>query len=53
MNKKLNDIIVSIIFYGSFQKKSAMETSDVDIAIITKNKATRAQVEKSVLTPHF
>ena len=47
--KKLKDIIVSLIFYGSFQKKSATETSDVDIAVITKNKANRAQVEKLFL----
>jgi len=47
--KKLNDLIVSIIFYGSFQKKSATETSDVDIAIVTKNKANRAHIEKLFL----
>ena len=47
--KKLKDIIVSIIFYGSLQKKNSTETSDVDIAIITKNKANRAQVEKLFL----
>ena len=47
--KRLTDKIVSLIFYGSLQKRSETEASDVDIAIITKNKANRAQVEKLFL----
>ncbi len=41
--------IVSLIFYGSLQKSSATETSDVDIAVIIKNKADLDLVEKVFL----
>jgi len=41
--------IVSILFYGSLQKKTATETSDVDIAIITGDQADKDQVEKLFL----
>ncbi len=44
--KRLTDKIVSMIFYGSLQKRTAKETSDMDIAIITKNKADREQFRK-------
>ena len=47
--KNLSKKIVSLIFYGSLQKRSATKTSDVDIAIITKSKADRDQVEKLFL----
>lgn len=47
--QKLTDKIVSILFYGSLQKKTATETSDVDIAIITGDQADKDQVEKLFL----
>lgn len=47
--KKLTDKIVSVIFYGSLQKRRATETSDVDIAVVTKNKADREFIEKLFL----
>ena len=43
--KKLAKEIVSLIFYGSLQKKTAIETSDVDIAVIAKNEANKEHVE--------
>ena len=47
--KRLTDNIVSLIFYGSLQKRSETETSDVDIAIITKNEADKEYVRKIFL----
>ena len=47
--KRLTDKIVSLIFYGSLQKRSETETSDVDIAIITKNEADKEYVRKIFL----
>ncbi len=47
--QKLTDKIVSILFYGSLQKRTATETSDVDIAIITGDQADKDQVEKIFL----
>ena len=41
--------IVSLLLYGSFQKGTAHEKSDVDIAIIIKNKKDKKEIEEKFL----
>ena len=43
--KKLTEEIVSLIVYGSLQRGTTKESSDVDIAIITKTKINKEHVE--------
>lgn len=38
--------IVSLILYGSFQAGITDETSDVDIAVVAKNKTAKEKIEK-------
>lgn len=46
---RLTGKILSLIFYGSLQKSKSTEESDVDIAIITKNKTDMEKVENIFL----
>ena len=42
---KLENRILSLMIYGSLQKGTAVETSDVDIAVIIKNNADPDKIE--------
>ena len=44
--KKIANKIVSILLYGSFQEGATDEKSDIDIAIISKNKTAKKQLEE-------
>ena len=45
-DENLTKKIVSLILYGSHQKRTATEASDVDVAIITKNRVDKERVKK-------
>lgn len=45
--KRIKNKIVSAILYGSLETGATDEKSDVDIAIITKNKTAKEQIEKT------
>ncbi len=49
INKNLEDKIISLIIYGSMEKGTARETSDVDIAIIVKTKKDKQYIESIFL----
>lgn len=49
INKNLKDKIISLIIYGSIEKGTAKETSDVDIAIIVKTKKDKQYIENIFL----
>ncbi len=49
INKKLKDKIISLVIYGSIEKGTAKETSDVDIAIIVKTKKDKQYIENIFL----
>ncbi len=44
--KKIKNKMISLILYGSLQSSTTNEKSDVDIAIITKNKITKKEIEE-------
>lgn len=46
VEKKIKDKIVSVLLYGSLQTNATDEKSDVDIAIITKNKTAKDSIEE-------
>ncbi len=48
-NKRLKNKIVSLLLYGSFQAGTMDEGSDIDIAVITKEKKNKKQIEKIFL----
>jgi len=45
-DKNISNKIISIILYGSFQTGKTDNTSDVDVAVVVKNKNHTPQVEK-------
>jgi len=47
--KKIANKVVSILLYGSFQEGATDERSDVDIAIIAKNKPAKKQIEETFM----
>ncbi len=49
INKNLEDKIISLIIYGSMEKGTARETSDIDIAIIVKTKKDKQYIESIFL----
>lgn len=44
--EKMQNKIISLLLYGSLQTGTTEEKSDVDIAIITKDKTTKKQIEE-------
>lgn len=44
--EKMQNKIISLLLYGSLQTGATEEKSDVDIAIITKDKTTKKQIEE-------
>lgn len=44
--KKIKNKIVSVVLYGSLETGTTDEKSDVDIAVITKNKTGKKQLEE-------
>jgi predicted nucleotidyltransferase len=45
----ITNSIVSVLLYGSFQRGEAGHTSDVDIAVIIKNKKNKERIENKFL----
>jgi predicted nucleotidyltransferase len=46
---KFKDKVLSVILYGSFESGSANEKSDVDIAVISKDKSSKRKIEQKFL----
>ena len=44
--KRVTSKIISVLLYGSFQKGATDEGSDVDVAIIAKNKPAKKEIEE-------